>query len=65
LLTRHRAKAGSGRFGDIMRRIFLFVVLLGIILLTVGFFALGAFPPVIHPQQIQKILPNDHFQTGK
>jgi hypothetical protein len=48
-----------------MRRIFLFVVLLGIILLTVGFFALGAFPPVIHPQQIQKILPNDHFQTGK
>jgi hypothetical protein len=48
-----------------MRRIFLFVVLLGIIALTVGFFALGAFPPAIHPQQIQKTLPNDHFQTGK
>jgi hypothetical protein len=47
-----------------MRRIFLLVVLLGLIALGAGFLALGAFPPAAHPQQIQKILPNDHFQKS-
>jgi hypothetical protein len=48
-----------------MRRIFLSVVLLGLILLAAGFFALGAFPPPLHTQQVQKTLPNDRFDTGK
>ncbi len=48
-----------------MRRIFLFVVLLGIVLLGVGFFALGAFPPPLHSQQVEKTIPNDRFQSGK
>jgi hypothetical protein len=60
-----RTEAGSDRFGDIMRRIFLFVVLLGIVLLGVGFFALGAFPPPLHSQQVEKTIPNDRFQSGK
>jgi hypothetical protein len=47
-----------------MRRIFLLVVLLGLIVLGAGFLALGAFPPPANPQQIQKILPNDHFQKS-
>jgi hypothetical protein len=41
------------------------VVLLGFVLLLiaagVGFFAMGAFPPVAHPVAIHKVLPNDRF----
>ncbi len=59
------AGAGEGWVGDIMSRIFWLVVLLGIIVLGAGFIALGAFPPQIHPQQVEKTLPNDRFQTGK
>ncbi len=47
-----------------MRRIFLLVVLLGAVLLAVGVLALGAFPPQPHPQQIEKVLPNDRFNRG-
>ncbi len=45
-----------------MHRMFLIVVLLGLVALGVGFLVLGAFPPEPHPQQIQKVLPNDRFQ---
>jgi hypothetical protein len=47
-----------------MPRIFLFVVLFGMVLLGVGFLALGAFPPEPRTQSIQKTLPNERFQRG-
>ena len=45
-----------------MARIFLGIVLLGLVAMGVGVLALGAFPPEPHTQQIQKNLPNDRFQ---
>jgi hypothetical protein len=45
-----------------MARLFLFVVLLGLLLGAVGLVVLGAFPPEPHTRQIQKLLPNDRFQ---
>jgi hypothetical protein len=45
-----------------MRRLFLLVVLMGLVVAAVGLAMLGAFPPQPHPQQIQKVLPNDRFQ---
>ena len=45
-----------------MRRLFLLVVLLGLVVVAVGLMMLGAFPPEPHPQQIQKVLPNERFQ---
>ena len=44
-----------------MRRLFLLVVLLGLVVVAVGVAMLGAFPPEPHPQHIQKVLPNDRF----
>jgi hypothetical protein len=46
-----------------MTRIFLIVVAAGILLLSVGALILGAFPPSPSPHQVQKVLPNDRFQT--
>ena len=45
-----------------MRRMFLIVVLLGLVVIGIGFLVLGAFPPEPRPQDIQKVLPNDRFQ---
>ena len=45
-----------------MARIFLVIVLLGLVAMGVGVLALGAFPPEPRTQQIQKTLPNDRFQ---
>lgn len=45
-----------------MRRLFLLVVLLGLIAAAIGLVMLGAFPPEPRSQQIQKVLPNDRFQ---
>jgi hypothetical protein len=47
-----------------MRRLFLLVVLVGLVVAAVLMVMLGAFPPEPHPQQIQKVLPNDRFQHG-
>ena len=44
-----------------MRSVFLFVVLIGSLVLAVGLLALGAFPPDAHQKQIQKVIPNDRF----
>jgi hypothetical protein len=44
-----------------MRSVFLLVVLIGGLALATGFLALGAFPPVPHPAQIEKVLSNDRF----
>ena len=45
-----------------MRRMFLIVVLLGLVVIGIGFLVLGAFPPEPRQQDIQKVLPNDRFQ---
>jgi hypothetical protein len=44
-----------------MRRMFLFVVLFGVVVLGLGVLALGAFPPKPHPQPVQHVIPNDRF----
>jgi hypothetical protein len=46
-----------------MIRIFLFVILAGLIALGVGVLMLGEYPPnpVSHP--VEKVLPNDKFQS--
>ena len=45
-----------------MHRMFLIVVLVGVVVIGLGFLVLGAFPPEPHQQEIQKVLPNDRFQ---
>ncbi len=44
-----------------MARLFLFVVLLGLLVGAAGLVVLGAFPPEPPIRQIQKVLPNDKF----
>ena len=46
-----------------MTRIFLIVVVAGVLRLSVGALILGAFPPNPSPHQVEKVLPNDRFQT--
>ncbi|MBV9756610.1 MAG: hypothetical protein JO047_06105 [Alphaproteobacteria bacterium] len=46
-----------------MRSSLLIVLFLGLLVLVVGMFVLGEFPPQPHPKQIEKVLPNDRFQT--
>ena len=42
-------------------RIFLFVVLAGLVALIGGALVLGAFPPTPAPQAVEKVVPNDKF----
>jgi hypothetical protein len=44
-----------------MGRIFLIVLVLGLLGLGVAVLGLGAFPPDPKVQPIQKVLPNDRF----
>ncbi|HXA22309.1 MAG TPA: hypothetical protein VNW90_08415 [Acetobacteraceae bacterium] len=46
-----------------MIRIFLIVVATGLVLLGIAVVFLGAFPPNPAPQPVEKVLPNDKFQT--
>jgi hypothetical protein len=46
-----------------MRKVLLFVLLLGLIGAAAGLLALGAFPPQPTPHAVQKVLPNDKFQV--
>ena len=46
-----------------MFRIILVLVAAGLLLLAVGVLMLGAFPPEPRTQQIEKVLPNDRFQS--
>jgi hypothetical protein len=46
-----------------MRSSLLIVLLLGLLAIAGGLAYLGAFPPQPHVQQIQKVLPNEKFQT--
>ncbi len=47
-----------------MRRISFVIVLLGLVVLGIGFLALGAFPPTPRSEDIQRVLPNDRFRGG-
>ncbi len=46
-----------------MSRIFLLVVAVGLVVVAVAILAIGAFPPNPDPHPVQKVLPNDKFQT--
>jgi hypothetical protein len=46
-----------------MVRAFLIIVAAGLIALAVAFLYLGAFPPSAHVQPVEKVLPNDKFQS--
>mgnify|MGYP005817217683 CR=1 FL=1 len=46
-----------------MIRIFLAVVVVGLVALGIGALMLGAFPPQPHQQSVEKVLPNDRFQS--
>ncbi len=46
-----------------MIRIFLFVVVAGLVLMTIGVVMLGTFPPTPHPHAVEKVVPNDKFSA--
>jgi hypothetical protein len=46
-----------------MRNFFLLGVVVLLILAAIGVALLGAFPPEPQPHTVQKVLPNDRFQT--
>ena len=46
-----------------MTRIFLFVVAAGLVVLIAAVVILGAFPPDPATHPVEKVLPNDKFQT--
>jgi hypothetical protein len=46
-----------------MIRAFLFILAAGLVALALGFAYLGAFPPAAHVQAVDKVLPNDKFQS--
>jgi hypothetical protein len=46
-----------------MVRAFLIILAAGLIVLAVAFAYLGAFPPSPHVQTVEKVLPNDRFQS--
>ena len=44
---------------------FMFILLLILGAVAVGLLALGAFPPHVPSQPVERTLPNDRFQTGR
>jgi hypothetical protein len=46
-----------------MGRVFLAVFVLVLLIVMGGMLVLGAFPPQPRTEQIQRVLPNDKFQT--
>jgi hypothetical protein len=55
----HPARIDNAR----MSRIFLVVVAVGLVIVAAAVLVIGAFPPNPNPQPVQKVLPNDKFQT--
>ena len=47
-----------------MIRMFLFVVLAGLVVLGAAMVILGAFPPNPTTHPVEKVLPNDKFQSN-
>ena len=46
-----------------MVRIFLYVVLIGVVVLAGSLLVLGLYPPKPHPQAVERVVPNDKFTT--
>jgi hypothetical protein len=44
---------------------FVLILLLVLGAVAVGLLALGAFPPSVPPQAVERALPNDRFSTGR
>lgn len=44
---------------------FLSILLFLLAALAVGLLGLGAFPPAVAPQAVERALPNDRFSTGR
>ena len=47
-----------------MGRLFLVVLMLGLLLAGLGFLALGAFPPEPKLAPVHKVMPNERFIRG-
>lgn len=45
-----------------MIRVLMFVFVAGLVAIGGGVMMLGAFPPPIHQQMVEKVVPNDRFQ---
>ncbi len=59
----HNARADLlGAFADGMSRFFILVFALFLALVIAGFFVIGAFPPHVHRQPVEHVLPNDRFK---
>ena len=59
--TAHKPALAETVSGVLIIRIFLFVVLAGLVALIGGALMLGAFPPTPAPQAVEKVVPNDKF----
>jgi len=46
-----------------LRSPFVLIVLLVLAVILVGVLAIGAFPPNVEPRPVERVLPNDRFQT--
>lgn len=44
---------------------FLLLILLVLAVLAIGLLAIGAFPPSVTPEPVERTLPNDRFQPGR
>jgi hypothetical protein len=47
------------------RRPFTVLLLLLLAAIAVGLFALGAFPPAVTPEPVERVLPNERFQSSR
>jgi hypothetical protein len=47
-----------------MTRIFLIVVAAGLVLIGIAVVYLGTFPPNPAPHPVERVLPNDKFQSN-
>ncbi|HEX4260717.1 MAG TPA: hypothetical protein VHY76_06420 [Acetobacteraceae bacterium] len=50
--------AGAGEM-----RVFLVVLVLGVIAVLIALTVIGAFPPKPHPAQVEHVLPNSGFRS--
>lgn len=44
---------------------FLLILMLLLGAAAVGLLAIGAFPPAVTPQAVERALPNERFSTGR
>ena len=45
------------------RRPMLLLAVILVAVVAVGLLAVGAFPPSVSPKPVERVLPNDRFQT--